>query len=78
MPSHRFRRRFGLGSIRRDPKGEVDSELEFHFARTVEDLIQHGYTPAAAQDEAQRRFGDVAQYRDELEQLTSKRLVRTR
>ncbi len=48
MPTHRFRRRFGFGSIRRDPKGEVDAELEFHFARTVEDLIHHGYAPADA------------------------------
>jgi putative ABC transport system permease protein len=53
----------------RDPARDVDEELDFHFARTVEDLVSRGWSEGAARHEAERRFGDLAWYRGELESI---------
>jgi predicted permease len=39
---------------------EVDAELAFHVDMTMQMLVAEGMTPAAAREEAVRRFGDFA------------------
>jgi putative ABC transport system permease protein len=46
---------------------EVDDELEFHFAETIEGLIDRGWPPARARAEAERRFGDRRRHKRNLE-----------
>lgn len=52
---------------------EVDDELAFHFARTVEELTTNGMSPEAARAEAHRRFGDLVAYRKELRSIDTSR-----
>jgi hypothetical protein len=59
----RVRRVLRLGSVRRG----VEEELEYHFARTVEELLAGGATRESAEAEARRRFGDVEHSRTQLE-----------
>lgn len=63
--SGRIRRVLRLGGVRRG----VDEELAHHFDRTVDELMAGGATRAEAEAAAARRFGDVAKYRRELEQI---------
>ena len=52
------------------PEAEaIDAELEFHFAETVEALIERGWEESAARIEAERRFGDRVRYRRDLEKI---------
>src|ERR687891_560708 len=52
-----FRRAFRFrGQIEQD----LDTELQFHLDLRTQDLIDEGMSPAAAREEALRRFGDVA------------------
>jgi putative ABC transport system permease protein len=53
----------------RDARGDLDAELAFHFAETVEALVARGWTPDAARAEADRRFGDRRQYRRTLARI---------
>jgi putative ABC transport system permease protein len=48
---------------------ELDEELAFHEAETVERLVEQGWSAAQARAEARRRFGDRARYRRDLEQI---------
>ena len=50
----RYARLFGP-----DTKGDVDDELQFHLATKVDDLIEQGWEPDAARQEAERQFGDL-------------------
>ena len=50
------------GDIRRD----VDDELEFHLAMRAKDLERSGLSPAAAQREALKQFGDLERTRRAL------------
>jgi len=50
-------------------KRDLDDEIDFHFASVVEQLMRDGATRAVAEAEARRRFGDVSQYRRELERI---------
>jgi putative ABC transport system permease protein len=52
-----------------DDVKDIDDELEFHFAETVEGLIQRGWTLEAAGAETERRFGNRARYRRRLERI---------
>ena len=52
-PSYRPVRRFGA-----DPRRDLDAEIEFHLDAATRDLIATGLSPAAAREEALRRFGD--------------------
>jgi putative ABC transport system permease protein len=54
----------------------IDSELEFHFAETVEALMARGWSEADARREAARRFGDRARYQRNLKRLERKQVVR--
>ncbi|MFN2564165.1 MAG: ADOP family duplicated permease [Gemmatimonadaceae bacterium] len=44
---------------RRQIADDVDAELAAHFQLRTEELIEAGFTPADARNEARRRFGDV-------------------
>ena len=61
-----------------DPKADVDSELRFHLDSTVDDLVQRGWEPAAARQEAERRLGDLERLRHLGEQLQGAQLRRAR
>jgi len=52
---------------------DVDEELRFHLELSVERLVQSGMAPEAAREEALRRFGDVAHYRDTCVELSRRR-----
>jgi hypothetical protein len=49
-----------------DVRRDVDEELDFHLALSVEKLERNGLDPAAARREATRQFGDVEATRREL------------
>ena len=42
-----------------DPAADIDAELHFHLQAKVDDLISQGWSAAAAQQEAERQFGDL-------------------
>ncbi len=42
-----------------DPAADVKDELRFHLEAKRDDLMAQGWTPEAAQKEAERQFGDV-------------------
>jgi predicted permease len=48
---------------------DLDEELSFHFQRTVEVLVERGWTEEDAAREARRRFGEVGRYKKELERI---------
>jgi hypothetical protein len=54
-------RRFAFGT---DGRRQVDTELEAHIEHSANDLVAAGFEPAAAREEARRRFGSVAEYRE--------------
>ena len=54
-------------------KRDIDRELEFHVEELVQLLVDEGMPRADAQREAQRRFGDVDQYRGECASLSAGR-----
>jgi putative ABC transport system permease protein len=64
----------------RDPMASdaIDAELEFHFAETVDALVEQGWPEAAAVAEAERRFGDRGRYRRDLETIRRRGLLRRR
>jgi hypothetical protein len=50
----RYSRLFGP-----DPAADVKDELRFHLQAKIDDLVAQGWTPYAAQKEAERQFGDL-------------------
>jgi len=46
-----------------DVREDVDAELQFHLEMHVRDLIAAGRSPAAAREEAERRFGEIGSIR---------------
>ncbi|HJX27339.1 MAG TPA: permease prefix domain 1-containing protein, partial [Thermoanaerobaculia bacterium] len=48
---------------------DVDAELQFHLDTCAEDLIDEGMTPAAAREEALRRFGDLGKITDACREI---------
>ena len=50
---------FRLSAFRPDPDGDLEAELSFHFRQTEEELMERGYSPTEAREEAHRRFGNV-------------------
>jgi predicted permease len=46
-----------------DPAGDVDAELHFHLQAKVDDLLAQGWSSAAAQQEAERQFGNLTAVR---------------
>jgi predicted permease len=57
------------GLHRPDPRRELDAELDFHFAETIDALVDQGWPPAQARAEAERRFGNRRRHRRTLEQI---------
>ncbi|HEU4629284.1 MAG TPA: ADOP family duplicated permease, partial [Gemmatimonadaceae bacterium] len=68
-----LRRVFRLDVLSPRVEREVDDELRFHFAETVAALVADGMTPERARVEAERRFGEVPRYREELEAIERER-----
>jgi putative ABC transport system permease protein len=68
-----FQRLFRLVVRPPAPEQDVDEELRFHLELRVEQLVKSGMAPEAAREEALRRFGDVARYRDTCVELTRQR-----
>jgi putative ABC transport system permease protein len=64
-----FRIERGAATVERD----LDEELQFHFAMTVEELMKRGMTADQARREAARRFGDVDRHRDNLRAIDADR-----
>jgi hypothetical protein len=44
----------------------VDEELTYHVDRTVAALVEAGWSAEAARQEAARRFGDAARWREKI------------
>jgi len=61
--SDRWLRYFELP--RRDPRRDVDDEIQFHLEERVADLVRRGLTPEAARERATREFGDAHLVRHE-------------
>ena len=61
--SDRWLRYFELP--RRDPRRDVDDEIQFHLEERVADLVRGGLTPEAARERARREFGDAHVVRDQ-------------
>jgi putative ABC transport system permease protein len=59
----RFRRMFRLPPSHERAEGSVDAELRFHLDERRAEFEAQGMTPAQADAEARRRFGDYDQYR---------------
>src|ERR1041385_4457647 len=74
MTTWRTQLRFWRSDIRED----VDAELGFHFEMRVRDLVAAGWTPAAAREEAERRFGELAAVRDACIAIDQRRRERVR
>ncbi|MBV9879388.1 MAG: ABC transporter permease [Gemmatirosa sp.] len=64
-----LRRVFRLAARRAPVADDVDAELAFHFAQTVDDLVARGLTEDDAHAEARRRFGDVEATRRRLRHI---------
>jgi putative ABC transport system permease protein len=69
-----FRVDRGASSVER----AVDDELQFHFDRTIEELIAAGRTPDAARREAELRFGDRLAARERLTAIDRSRVENER
>ena len=68
-PSPRgWRRVFHLSTARRVPQ-DVDAELRFHLEERIEELMAEGMTRPEAIALAERKFGDVASVRREVESI---------
>lgn len=52
---------------------DVEREVQAHLELLVDDLVAEGWEPAAALEEARRRFGDVNVVRKECETITRSR-----
>jgi putative ABC transport system permease protein len=59
-----------------DIDADLDEEFRFHVDAEMEDLTARGWTPAAAREEALRRFGDVEQYRRDCRSADARRAGR--
>ncbi len=73
--SNRPRRRFFRLPFKRDGiREEVDEELRFHLEMRSERYQREGLAPPDARDAAHRRFGDVEQVREEVEEMMRRRV----
>ena len=68
---HRYLRFWGS-----DIDADLDEEFRFHVDAEVEYLIARGWAPAAAREEALRRFGDVEPYRRDCRSADERRARR--
>jgi predicted permease len=70
------RRAFRLPDSRSQLARELDDEVRFHIEQRVADLVARGMSPADAQADALRRFGDGDDLRDYCESLEAARMRR--
>jgi predicted permease len=75
---HRLRRDWTSPREEEHIERALDDELSFHFARTLEELRAQGRSQEEAQAEAERRFGDLAAYRSQLERIDRSRAAARR
>lgn len=54
---------------RRGLAAEIDEELQFHLERTIEELEAGGMSAQEAKEEAERRFGNLPDYRAALTRI---------
>lgn len=73
-----MRRLFRLGRWRPDPAADVEDEVAHHLERTVDELVGEGWSRGAAEQEAHRRFGDIARYRTSLVAIDRSHVRKTR
>ena len=60
--------------LRGQVEQDVDAELRFHLQERAEDLVEEeGMTPAAAREEAMRRFGDLGKITDTCHEIGKRR-----
>jgi len=59
-----------------DIDADLDEEFRFHVDAEMEYLTARGWTPAAAREEALRRFGDLEQYRRDCRSADERRAGR--
>ncbi len=69
-----YKRAFRLNRRRAgDARGAVDDELALHIEMCVDELIEQGWAPDAARQEAIRQFGDVEQTRTYCTDMQTRR-----
>jgi putative ABC transport system permease protein len=61
---------------RRDPKRDVDDEIQFHLDERVADLMRHGLAADEARARAEREFGDARDVRDQTLAIDERMLRR--
>src|SRR6476620_10154207 len=66
--TRRYRRFWGP-----DPMRDVNEELAFHIAMSVEELRRSGMSEAEAREATMQRFGNLTEVRDECEELSEER-----
>jgi len=67
-----------LNFWRRDPRRDVDDELQFHLESRVTDLIASGVDPAVARARAASEFGDARAVREQTVRIDERILRRGR
>jgi predicted permease len=74
-----MRRVFRLPGTQRRVERELDDELRFHIEGRIEELMEReGLSRADAEREAERRFGDINEYRRQTRVIDDKILQRGR
>jgi hypothetical protein len=56
-----------------DVDADIEDELEFHLAMRSQELIEQGWEPGSARQEAMRLFGDLGNIRNQCRQLGQRR-----
>lgn len=72
------RRLFRLGLGGPGVRERVDWEIEHHLAEMRDRLVEEGWGPEEAAEEAERRFGRTVQYRRRMERIERRRRRMTR
>jgi predicted permease len=67
--TRRYRRFWGP-----DPRRDVNEELAFHIEMRIQELQREGMTEAEAREATMKRFGSLADVRDECEELSEERV----
>jgi len=73
---HGVRRLFRWPTSRQALADELEAEMAFHVERRAAALVEEGWDPEAARQEAQRRFGDASTVRRECDAIDRDRARR--
>jgi len=63
-----------LSSRRDRARADIDDEIDYHFEKSVEQLVAQGLSLSDAVKETERRFGDIGRYRRKLERIDRNRV----